>query len=154
MVSAKTARPLRQYGEDSLTGGRIEKFMKWLTGLYFLLLGVIVFLADQQKYQPLFRRVRELPYGDKLGHLILMGLFSFLLNMALECRTLRVWKVEPLKGSLIVALVVTLEEFSQIFIRYRTFDAGDLLFDYVGIFCFGLLARLLTRRRFAGVRRS
>jgi polysaccharide biosynthesis protein VpsQ len=128
--------------------------MKWLTGLYFLILGVIVFLADQQKYQPLFRRVRELPYGDKLGHLVLMGLFSLLLNMALQCRTWRVWKMELLRGSLIVALIVTLEEFSQIFIRYRTFDAGDLLFDYVGIFSFGLLARLLTRRRFAAVKGS
>src|SRR5215211_3996967 len=114
--------------------------MKWLTALYFLILGVIVFLADQKKYQPLFRRVRELPYGDKLGHLILMGLFSFLLNMALQCRTLRLWKVELLKGSLIVALIVTLEEFSQLFVRYRTFDLGDLLFDYIGIFSFGLLA--------------
>jgi VanZ family protein len=88
-----------------------------------------------------------------MGHLILMGLFSFLLNMALQSRTVRVWKIELLKGSLIVALVVTLEEFSQLFIRYRTFDVGDLLFDYVGIFSFGLLASLLTRRRLTGVRR-
>jgi polysaccharide biosynthesis protein VpsQ len=121
--------------------------MKWLTGIYFILLGVIVFMADQEKYQPLFRRVREMPYGDKLGHLILMGLFSFLLNMALQCRIVRVWKMELLKGSLLVALVVTLEEFSQLFIRYRTFDPGDLIFDYAGIFSFGLLAYLLTRRR-------
>jgi VanZ family protein len=83
-----------------------------------------------------------------------MGLFSFLLNMALSCRTVKVWKIELLKGSLLVALIVTLEEFSQIFIRYRTFDAGDLVFDYVGIFSFGMLARLLTRRRVARVGRS
>lgn len=128
--------------------------MKWLTGIYLLILGLIVFLADQKKYQPLFRRIRELPYGDKLGHLILMGLFSFLLNSALECRALRVWKFELLKGSLAVALIVTLEEFSQLFIRYRTFDASDLLFDYLGIFSFGLLAHILTRRRLAGAGRS
>lgn len=121
--------------------------MKWLTGLYFLLLGVIVFLADQKRFQPLFRRVRDLPYGDKLGHLILMGILSFLLNMALSCRRVRVWKVELLKGSLIVALVVTLEEFSQIFVKYRTFDMGDLFMDYVGIFFFGMFAYLLTRRK-------
>ena len=121
--------------------------MKWLTGIYLLILGVIVFLADQKRYQPLFRRVREMTYGDKLGHLILMGLFSFLLNMALQCRTWRVWKVELLRGSLIVATIVTAEEFSQLFVRYRTFDPGDLLFDYIGIFSFGLLAYFLTRRK-------
>ena len=108
---------------------------------------MIVFLADQKKYQPLFRRVREMPYGDKLGHLILMGLFSFLLNMALGCRTWRVRQFELLRGSLIVALVVTLEEFSQLFFRTRTFDAVDLVFDYLGIFSFGLLAYFLTKRR-------
>jgi VanZ family protein len=121
--------------------------MKWLTGIYFVILGVIVFMADQKRYQPLFQRIRALPYGDKLGHLILMGVFSFLLNMALSCRTVRIWKIELLKGSLIVALLVTLEEFSQLFIKYRTFDPVDLFFDYMGIFFFGLLAYLLTRRR-------
>jgi len=123
------------------------KLMKWLTGIYLLILGVIVFLADQKKYQPLFRRVREMPYGDKLGHLILMGLFSFLLNMALGCRTWRVWRFELLRGSLLVALLVTLEEFSQLFFRTRTFDGVDLVFDYLGIFSFGLLAYFLTKRR-------
>lgn len=123
------------------------KLMKWLAGIYLLILGVIVFLADQKKYQPLFRRVREMPYGDKLGHLILMGLFSFLLNMAMACRTWRVGQFELLRGSLIVALLVTLEEFSQLFFRTRTFDAVDLVFDYLGIFSFGLLAYFLTRRR-------
>ncbi|HEV2913166.1 MAG TPA: VanZ family protein [Pyrinomonadaceae bacterium] len=121
--------------------------MKWLTAIYLFILGLIVFLADQREYQPLFRRVREMPYGDKLGHLVLMGLFSFLLNTALECRTLRILKIELLRGSLIVALVVTLEEFSQLFIRYRSFDPVDLLFDYLGIFSFGLLAYHLKRRR-------
>lgn len=123
--------------------------MKWLTGIYLLFLGVIVFLADQKQYQPLFRRIREMPYGDKLGHLILMGLFSFLLNMALGCRTWRVWRIKLLRGSLIVALLVTAEEFSQLFFRTRTFDLIDLVFDYVGIFSFGLLAYFLTRRKLA-----
>jgi VanZ family protein len=126
--------------------------MKWLTGIYLFILGVIVFLADQKKYQPLFRRVREMPYGDKLGHFVLMGLFSFLLNMALGCRTWRIGRIHLLRGSLIVALVVTLEEFSQLFVPYRTFDPGDLLCDYIGIFSFGMLAYFLTkRRRLAGL---
>ena len=121
--------------------------MRWLAGIYLLILCVIVFLAGRQEYQPLFRRVREVPYGDKLGHLVLMGLFSFLLNMALSCRTLRVGRARLLTGSLLAALVVTLEEFSQLFIRYRSFDPFDLLYDYLGIFSFGILAYLLRRRR-------
>lgn len=120
--------------------------MKWLTGIYLFILGLIVLLADRREYQYLFKGIRELPYGDKLGHLCLMGLFSFLLNMALGCRTLKIWKAELLLGSLLVALVVTLEEFSQLFITYRSFDLFDLLFDYIGIYAFGFVAYLLTKR--------
>ncbi|HEX8651508.1 MAG TPA: VanZ family protein [Pyrinomonadaceae bacterium] len=119
--------------------------MKWLAGVYILILVMIVFLADQKAYQFLFRPVRNLPYGDKAGHFILMGLFSLILNAALSCRTLRVWKLNLLFGSLIVAIVVTLEEFSQLFIRYRSFDPVDLYLDYAGIFLFGQLAYWMGR---------
>jgi hypothetical protein len=49
-------------------------------------------------------------------------------------------------GISIVLAVVTLEELSQISIRSRSFDFGDLLFDYAGIFLFGELAKLICRR--------
>ena len=119
--------------------------MKWLAGVYVLILVMLVFLADQKAYQFLFRPVRNLPYGDKAGHFILMGLFSLILNLALSCRTVKVWKLNLLSGSLIVAIVVTLEEFSQLFIRYRSFDPVDLWCDYAGIFLFGQLACWMWR---------
>jgi hypothetical protein len=128
--------------------------LKWLAFIYTLFLALLVFLADQKQYQFIFRVVRRTPYADKFGHLILMGLFSLLLNLALSCRKIRIGKLSLLKGSLIVALVVTLEEFSQIFVRYRSFDPVDLLFDYTGIFFFGLLASYLTKLRLARQERS
>lgn len=75
-----------------------------------------------------------------------MGGFSFLLNLALNAKTLKLWKLNYLLGSLIVLMVVTIEEVSQIFVRGRTFDWGDLIFDYLGIFIFGELARFICRR--------
>ena len=121
--------------------------IKWLTALYVLMLAVIVLLADRKDYQFLFRFIRGTPYGDKAGHFILMGLFSLVLNLALSCQTIKLWKLNLLVGSLIVALVVSLEEFSQVFVRYRSFDLVDLLFDYAGIFLFGRFAYYLTKRR-------
>ena len=38
------------------------------------------------------------------------------------------------------------EEFSQIFVRGRTFDAGDLIVDFEGIFIFGQIARFIIGR--------
>ena len=119
--------------------------LKWLTGIYALILVLIVFLADRKSSQFLFRPIRNMPYGDKAGHFLLMGLFSLILNLALSCKKVKIWKLNLLVGSLIVALVVTLEEFSQIFIRYRSFDLTDLFFDYAGIFLFGQLAYLMKR---------
>lgn len=120
--------------------------LKWLAGVYVLILVLIVFLADRKESQFLFKFIRNTPYGDKAGHFILMGLFSLILNLALSCKTVKLWKHHLLMGSLIVALVVMLEEFSQLFIRYRSFDLTDLLFDYAGIFLFGQLACYLMKR--------
>lgn len=123
--------------------------LKWLAILYTLFLVLLVFLADQGRYQFLFRFVRDTPYGDKAGHFLLMGLFSLIINLALACKRIRWGRFSILTGSLAVIIVVTLEEFSQRFVRYRTFDLVDLAFDYTGIFLFGLLATYLTRFRLA-----
>ena len=121
--------------------------MKILTIVYVIILAVIVFLAGQRTTQYLFIPLRNLPYGDKIGHFLLMGFFSFLLNLALGARTVNFGKLNYLLGSLIVLTVVTIEEFSQIFIRGRTFDWGDLVADFLGIFLFGELARFICRRK-------
>lgn len=120
--------------------------LKWLACVYVLMLVLIVFLADRKGSQFLFKFIRNAPYGDKAGHFILIGLFSLILNLALSCKTVKLWKHHLLMGSLIIALVVTLEEFSQLFVRYRSFDLTDLFFDYAGIFLFGQLAYYLTER--------
>ena len=123
--------------------------IKWLTGVYILILVLIVFLADRKESQFLFHPIRNMPYGDKAGHFLLMGLFSLILNIALSCRTVKILKLKLLLGSLIVVTVVTLEEFSQLYVRYRSFDLVDLFFDYAGIFLFGQLAYYLTKKGFA-----
>ena len=123
--------------------------LKHLAIIYSLFLVLLVFMADQKQYQFIFRVVRRTPYADKAGHFLLMGILSLLVNLALSCRKTRIGRLSLLTGSLIVAVVVTLEEFSQIFVRYRSFDPVDLLCDYAGIILFGLLASYLTKLRFA-----
>lgn len=119
----------------------------WITGLYVLLLMSIVYLADHHQYQDLFSIIRSVPGGDKCGHFLLMGLLSFLLNTSLRCREVDVRTRHVLWGSLIVSMAVTLEEVSQIFMQYRSFDFVDLLFDYLGIWAFGKLALYVRAKR-------
>lgn len=42
--------------------------------------------------------------------------------------------------------IVTLEEFSQIFVRGLTFVLTDLIADCIGIFIFGEIARFVCRK--------
>jgi len=121
--------------------------MKILLVVYIFILAVIIFLADRKGTRYMLDFVGNIPYGDKLGHFLLMGGFSFLLNLVLNARTFGFWKFNYLLGSLIVLILVTLEEISQIFVRGRTFDLSDLVFDYLGIFIFGELARFICRRK-------
>lgn len=120
--------------------------IKILTVIYVFILAGIVFLADRKGTRYLLGFIKNIPYGDKIGHLVLMGVFSFLVNLMLGARSFQIWKIRYLLGSLIVLIIVTLEEVSQIFIRGRSFDLTDLAADYLGIFLFGELARVFHKR--------
>ncbi len=117
--------------------------IKILTIIYIFILAGIVVLADVRQTRYLFTFIRRLPLGDKIGHFCLMGMFSLLVNLALSAKIFRFWKLNYLLGSLIVLTVATAEEFSQIFIRGRTFDLGDLVFDCAGIIIFGEAGRFI-----------
>jgi polysaccharide biosynthesis protein VpsQ len=117
------------------------KNIKRITILYLILILLIIALANQGEYIHILRSlVGSIPYGDKLGHFILMGFLSFFVNLSLNCQKIKVFQLSVLKGSVIVLLIVTFEEFSQIFIDNRSYDLLDLTFDYLGIWVFGQLA--------------
>ena len=121
----------------------VPALIKIISVIYIFILVGIVVLADVGQTQYLFTSLRSLPLGDKIGHFCLMGMFSLFVNLALSAKTFQFWKLNYLTGSLIVLAAVTVEEFSQIFIRGRTFDLSDLIFDYAGIFIFGEAAQFI-----------
>ena len=116
------------------------KPIRILTALAFLAIIVIILLAD---YRIIPKRVFTLygfPYGDKIGHFFLMGLFALLVNLSLNMRKISVFSVSILLGSLIVIILSTVEEFSQSFFPSRTASFIDLAASYLGIFFIGNLA--------------
>jgi VanZ family protein len=117
--------------------------------MYFGLIALIIFLADRSDSQFIFAWIRAIPGGDKVGHFILIGGFAFVVNYSLSCREFRLGTRHFLLGSAIVLALTVAEEFSQIFIPYRTFDLVDLLFDFLGIWNFGLLAKRLLHKPIA-----
>lgn len=63
-----------------------------------------------------------------------MGVLSFLVNLIFKAEKTRLFSLDFLIGSLVIILVVTLEELSQLFLIHRAFSWVDLVFDLGGIF--------------------
>ncbi len=126
------------------------KNVKWLTILFVLLLAAIVFAADSGQMPGFVAGLYNFPNGDKVGHFVLMGLFSLLVNLAVLSgpgrRTLR----RAVTASLVVAGVVALEEFSQRFFAGRHSSWADLASSLAGIMVFGGLAWFLIERKKGG----
>ena len=77
--------------------------------------------------------VKSIPFGDKIGHFFLFGTLSYLGNITLKFRILRLGNLKLYIGTAIVLGFVIIEECSQIFIISRTFDYSDLAADILGI---------------------
>jgi hypothetical protein len=110
--------------------------------LYIFTIGLIIYLANNGDLH-VISFINTIPYSDKLGHFILMGLLAFSLNTSFKCHKFTVFGHQVLKGTIITFLFVNFEELTQIFIDNRNFDPKDLLFDYLGILFFSQLADYL-----------
>ncbi len=104
--------------------------------------GVII-CADRRQLGGFFRWVNGIPFGDKAGHFFLIGVLALLLNHALSYRVHRIRDGHWQLGGLVVFLIITVEEFSQLWFSSRTFDLGDLAANAVGV----LAAEWIARRR-------
>ncbi len=127
------------------------KLIKWLTGVFILVLILIVVIANLGLGSTYFPFIYSIPGLDKIGHFFLMGVLSFLVNFLLKAKKVQILSFSFLLGSLVVILVVALEELSQLFLIYRAFSWLDLVFDLGGIFLGGQLAAWLKKRQTEGI---
>ena len=109
-------------------------------------LALIVYLANQGRLYDYVPNVNDYPGADKICHFLLMGTMALLANLALGGRKVQLASKSPYLGSLIVLILVTLEEFSQLFVSSRSFDLLDLSFDILGIYFLGNLGGELARK--------
>lgn len=89
--------------------------------------------ADLGKARWLFDWVEEHAGSDKVGHFVLIGTLAWTLNYALRGRLVPLGFVRVQLGGMIIAIAITIEEVSQIWIPGRQFDLDDLAANYAGI---------------------
>ena len=114
--------------------------MKWLTILFTLFIFFIIVLADTDRLGFL-KLINHLPLGDKLGHFVLYGILALLMNLTLLRSSVfqnRPWVV--VISTLILAILIGIEEVSQRSLATRTFSLGDLTASYLGVLVFSWLA--------------
>lgn len=118
-----------------------------IAGLGFLVFTVwIIHEANIGRDNILFKTVRATPYGDKIGHVLLAGFLTLVLNFFLRNRALRPWKLILPWGSLAVLALAVAEEASQYYLPTRSFDVVDALANLLGILLFSIPAIVIRYR--------
>jgi len=109
------------------------------------MLGVIL-LADLGSLPSPVAMLYRFPNGDRVGHFILFGILTLLVNSAFP-RQVRILRANVYYGSVIIAVLAIFEESSQLFLAYRTFDLIDLAFTLMGIASADWLVRLFHKQQ-------
>jgi VanZ family protein len=109
--------------------------MRRLTVLFFIFLVAIIIGADTGHLPFLIKVVYyDMPYGDKIGHFVLMGILGFLVNAsALISFPQRKPGQVVLWATLALMGLIALEEASQLLFPRRTFSLIDLACGYMGV---------------------
>ena len=92
----------------------------------------IIVIADKADGVPWWSFIDRIPFGDKVGHLGLVGTLSLLCNLAFTRKT----STRPRSITLttwVLFFLLSLEELSQAFIPHRHLDVFDWLADLAGL---------------------
>lgn len=113
--------------------------MKWLAFTFCLFIIGILVLADLGMLD-IVGFVNRIPFGDKIGHFVLYGILTLLIDLAILRSLHHYNRLLVLRVALILALFIGLEEFSQQYFPNRSFDLVDLTFSYLGVIFFSWMA--------------
>ena len=120
---------------------------QWLPALlFFLFICSVIIMADNNSDSIFFDFVRALPYGDKLGHILLYGALTTLMVIALKFKTISIRKMNVQLGSILVLSFAFIEEITQLFLVNRTFDLNDIVSDVIGVVVFTVITTRYVNR--------
>ena len=138
---ASAARKRTREGELNLKRREaLQSFMKRWAVFFGLFMVLIIILADTGHMGAL-PKVYDFPYGDKVGHFTLFGLLSFVINLSVfEARPFANKRRLAVITSLVLALFIGFEEYSQRFFHTRQSDIFDFLASCAGVTFFAWLA--------------
>ena len=118
--------------------------MKFIALLFFIFLCGIEFMANTGQDIIVNDIKNAIPFGDKVGHFGIYGLLTLFANYAFKFRHFA-GKVMNQYGAVLVIVISTAEEFSQLFLPMRTFSLLDIMANFSGVLVFTLLSMHLGK---------
>lgn len=108
--------------------------MRWLPAFaFFSFLIWVIVAADSGTPNYFLQQAGSLPYGDKMGHVLLFGALALLLNFATKARQVALGPVRLYLGVVLTLGFALLEEGSQLLFPSRSFELLDILADLLGV---------------------
>ena len=114
--------------------------LKWVAVIVIVTVFIAIQIAADLKCLKGVIDLQKLPGKDKAAHFVLMGLFAAGLTIFLSGALFKVLSIPVPKGAALAALLVTLEETSQIWVPGRTFSGADLTASLAGVVVFSAIA--------------
>ena len=108
----------------------------YLGVIFFIFILWVIYMADTGQHSLFFDLVKSIPYGDKLGHLVLFGFLTLGANVGTKFKIIKIFGLRLFLGAVLVSLFVVGEELSQYFVPSRTLDVIDLFADFIGVLTF------------------
>ena len=118
--------------------------------MFILFVIFIWWRADRGALPAAITFLYNFPYGDKVGHFLLMGALTFFICLPFALSERRRTKKRTAILIAILIIIITLEEISQHFFSSRSMDVVDLLCSYAGILFFGGMLFISRQQRWRG----
>ncbi len=121
-----------------------------ITFAYSLLLAWVTLLANTGTLSGPLSQFHSTSHGDKLIHFFFVGFLALMTNLAIRSKGATSLFRATVPGSLFVFAAATCEECSNMLLETRGWSLGDLVANYLGIACLGVLPVLLYHAFGAG----
>jgi polysaccharide biosynthesis protein VpsQ len=136
-MSRRTWIELARRAVTWLSGLRI----RYLAGIYAATIVAIIVIIDTVRRLGLLGRIYDIRYADKAAHFLLYGMLSLLLNLSVfEARPLSNPVPRAVVCTSILAVLIGLEEVSQIWLPLRRASLTDFACSLLGVGVFAFLA--------------
>lgn len=123
---------------------RIARILLAITSIAVI---AFIYFRNIGLHSELNRELEHIANIDKLGHFLIFGTLSFLAVIASNFHRIRLSSTYAIySAAIILSVIVTFEEFSQLLLSNRTFELLDLSANLAGVLSFSYIASLIEKR--------